>query len=419
MKTNRSRAAMPHLLWRAAVAALAFACITPARADDPGVTAACDQFAATGLSGVSANVIALAAGGYRMYYMGQGMSSAFSSDGVSWTVDPGTRLGPVPNDAVTFVSNPWVFLTRDGSYRMIYEGRDAAGNRRLYSAISSDSLYFTRESQVMAGASVDTNRSGTMFLSVPAGLRLPDGSLRMYYVSDGADTRSAVSADDGLTWTPDAGTRLFQAVDPVVYADGSGYSVIYTDFAVAMRTKRLFIGTSSDGLNFTLADSPIVSVTNSTYNVVDPEVITIGGAKRLYFSVMTSQTAPPSENTNPIYTCVLPQPFSMSASATGPLTSLSLTGSVTVASTDVGKPGNFYLAAQVGGTLYLNDGKQWRAYVGGALPVYARGTLAARSIPILAGFDVSGLIGTAIYVGYGVSDADLLSGKYALVYTIH
>lgn len=410
---------MPYLLWRAAVAAIALACVTPARADDPGVTAACDQFAATGLSGVSANVIALAAGGYRMYYMGQGMQSAYSSDGVSWTVDPGIRLANVPNDPVVFVSNPWVFLARDGRYRMIYEGRDAAGNRRLYSAISSDSLNFTRESQVMAGTSVDASPSGTIFLSVPAGLRLPDGSLRMYYVSDGVDTRSAVSADDGLTWTPDEGTRLLQAVDPVVYADGGGYSVVYTDWANATRTKRLLTGTSSDGLNFTPAASPIVSVTNSTYNVVDPEIIEIGGAKRLYFSVMTSQTASPSENANPIYTCVLPQPFSAAAIASGPLTQLSLTASVVVSSADVGKPGNFYVAAQVGGTLYLNDGTQWLAYTGGALPVYARGTLAARSIPILAGFDVSPFIGTAIYVGYGVSEADLLSGKYALVYTIH
>lgn len=418
MNANRLCAVMHDLLWRAAVAALALSCITPARADESGVTAACDQFAATGLSGVGTNVMALAAGGYRMYYMGQGMQSAFSSDGVSWTVDPAIRLGPVPNDPVTFVSNPWVFPTQNGRYRMIYEGRDAAGNRRLYSAISSDSLNFTRESQVMAGTSVDMNR-GTMFLSVPAGLRLPDGSLRMYYVSDGTSTRSAVSADDGLTWTPDADTRLFQAVDPMVYADGGGYSIVYTDWASATRTKRLFAGTSTDGLNFTPAASPFVSVTNSTYNVVDPEVITIGGAKRLYFSVMTGQNAPPSANADPIYTCVLPQPFSASAAVSGPLTRLSLTANIAVSSADVGNPGNFYLAALVGGALFFNDGTQWRAYAGGALPVYARGTLAARSIPVLAGLDVSSLVGTAVYVGYGVSEADLLSGKYALVYTIH
>ena len=317
MKTNCLGASVFNFPWRAAIAALALACLAPARAADPGVTVACDQFVATGLFGVSANVIALATGGYRMFYMGQGMQSASSNDGVSWIADPGTRLGPVPNDPVLFVSNPWVFPTRDGRYRMIYEGRDAAGNRQFYSAISPDSLNFTRESLVMAGTSVDANAngSGIIFLSVPAGLRLADGSLRMYYVSDGVNTRSAVSTDDGLTWTPDGGTRLFQAVDPVVYADGGGYSVVYTDFANATRTKRLFTGISSDGLNFTPSAIPIVSVTNTSYNVVDPEVIAIGGAKRLYFSVMTSAGAPTSTS-NPIYTCVLRQPPTCTLTAT-------------------------------------------------------------------------------------------------------
>ena len=107
----------------AAAATLALWFSSPARAADPGVTAACDQLVATGLSGVSANVVPFASGGYRMYLMGQGMQSAFSSDGVNWIVDPGVRLGPVPGDPdPLFVTNPWVFRTRDGRHRMIYEG---------------------------------------------------------------------------------------------------------------------------------------------------------------------------------------------------------------------------------------------------------------------------------------------------------
>ena len=385
-----------------------------AHAQDAGVAAVCDQFASTPLTGVSADMLALPNGSYRIYYMGNGMQSASSSDGLAWKVDAGVRLSSNPGDPVPFVSNPWVFATSDGRYRMIYEGDDAAGNRRLYSAISSDTLTFVREGLVMAGESVDQTRSGQTFLSVPTGLRLPDARLRMYYVSDGADIRSAASADEGLSWTPDGGTALSQAVDPVVYADAGGYTMIYTDWANPNRTKRLLTARSSDGVNFTPTGTVLATVTNGTYNIVDAEIASVGGLRRLWFSVMTGA----SPGATPIYTCVLSQPFSVSASGSGPLTSLDLVATVTPSSLDVGKQGNFYLAALVGNAIYLNDGGLWRAYTGGPITAYARGTLAARTIPVGTNLDVSALSGTVILVGYGIDEADLLSGKYATVYTI-
>ena len=151
-----------------------------ASAQEPGFETDWRNVAESGLTGVSMAVVELPQGGYHSYRMDGplGMAAAFSQDGLTWTGLEGF-VPPLPGEGL-FVSNPWVFITTDGNFRMIYEARDEAGNRRLYSALSPDGLAFTNEGLVMAGDEEDLSPPQTeMFLSVPTGLRLPDGSLRM------------------------------------------------------------------------------------------------------------------------------------------------------------------------------------------------------------------------------------------------
>ena len=107
------------------------------------------------------------------------------------------------------------------------------------------------------------------------------------------------------------------------------------------------------------------------------------------------------------------------AQVSGPLASQTITAHIQPAAGDVGKAGNYYLAALVGTRLYFYDGHAWIAYGDGPLPVYLRGQLEAASLPVVVNTDLRGLGGTRIFAGYGTSDADLIgNGKYAQIYAI-
>ena len=97
--------------------------------------------------------------------------------------------------------------------------------------------------------------------------------------------------------------------------------------------------------------------------------------------------------------------------AQGQSTSLTLSGNLNVAQEASNQQGNVYIAAMTGGLLFFNNGTSWVQYVGGAIPAYKTGTLATQTLPILTGLNVSPFGDLAIYLGYGTSDADLLSNQ--------
>ncbi len=118
------------------------------------------------------------------------------------------------------VSNPAVFETKDGKYRMIYEGskwaKDEKGGhyqteRRLYSANSDDGLTWVSEQGVRFQDTGD-GKPGELFTSVPDIIRLPDNRLRMYYTR-GATSATALSDDDGLTWIKETNLELQRSRD--------------------------------------------------------------------------------------------------------------------------------------------------------------------------------------------------------------
>lgn len=107
------------------------------------------------------------------------------------------------------------------------------------------------------------------------------------------------------------------------------------------------------------------------------------------------------------------------ATATGSVYSLTLTASLSVGDTDANRNGNVYLVANVGGALYIHNGSTWVSWSVGPLPVYSAGLLTNRSIEIVRNADLSSIAGATIYLGYGLTESDMLTnGKFGLVYTV-
>lgn len=115
------------------------------------------------------------------------------------------------------------------------------------------------------------------------------------------------------------------------------------------------------------------------------------------------------------------QPPAFFAVANGALDSLTLTANLSIGSTDIGRNGNVYLAAETRDGWLFNNGVNWILWNNGPLPAYSTGTLTDQSIAVAHNADVSSpaFYTTRVYVGYGLSETDMLeNGKYGLIYTI-
>ena len=108
-----------------------------------------------------------------------------------------------------------------------------------------------------------------------------------------------------------------------------------------------------------------------------------------------------------------------SATASGTTSNLTLIANMSIGDADVGRNGNVYLSAAVGSAWFVHNGVSWVSWSGGALPVFSAGVLANQSIEVVRNANLSTLVGTQVYVGYGLSERDMLTnGKYGLVYTV-
>jgi uncharacterized protein (DUF1501 family) len=85
---------------------------------------------------------------------------------------------------------------------------------------------------------------------------------------------------------------------------------------------------------------------------------------------------------------------------------------------DLNRTVSVYVAAIVGATLYLKSPSGWKPYSGGPVPVAATMTASSSmriNVANLANVDNTALSGVQIWLGYGTTEADMLSGKYSLV----
>ncbi len=142
------------------------------------------------------------------------------------------------------------------------------------------------------------------FLGVPDITSAGDGRLRLTYVSLGAaqrNSRSALSADDGFTFTPER-KNLFgdlavpnpraqdMNVDPAILKlAGGGY------LAVTMRAARLYMSTSIDGRTFVPAPQPAIEPENlypGANGLFDPTLVQLPDGR--IFMYATAGSGPSS-----------------------------------------------------------------------------------------------------------------------------
>lgn len=263
----------------------------------------------------------LADGRFRMYYGGPGgILSAVSVDGLNFTQEAGARVSPGSQGSPEMiVSDPTLVTLEDGKVRMYYKGATGGGGpgqsiHSIFSAVSTNGLRFEKE-----GIRIDSQQTPDRgWASVPEAIALPDGRVRIYYVSDGLDVKhgivSAIS-DDGLNFTRE-GPVLTGFVDPAIFwlADGSylmvavafpfGPGGLLTDAAPGIYS---FI--SRDGINFqnrqlVLAgegniDPAIAEVGDGTYRVYYWNIMDQPSAVRSINGKLTSTPAPVSTTAAP------------------------------------------------------------------------------------------------------------------------
>jgi hypothetical protein len=259
------------------------------------------------------NVIALPAGGFRMYYtlVGPGVDytvtpgsilSAISTDAETWLKEPGVRLAPYEPEAGLRVVCPDVIPLDDGGYRMYVEGQPAEGPSSILSAISQNGLDFEPEPSIRFGDG--RWRYGSprcLYLSADPGAA---ARYRLYFhrythplrlgLDAGNHIISATSAD-GLAFRADPGVRIAQAgplqtfsvYAPEVLALASGgYRMYYAGWTVEPLRGRIFSALSADGLDWTRDLEPDV-VFGSRYDrekCSEPSVIRLpGGRYRLFY----------------------------------------------------------------------------------------------------------------------------------------
>jgi hypothetical protein len=118
--------------------------------------------------------------------------------------------------------------------------------------------------------------------------------------------------------------------------------------------------------------------------------------------------------------------FTITGSVTGPLTSQTITASVQTAPADAGQSIGVYVAANVGNTWFFKGaGGTWTLWGGGSIPApfmsvtTVRNTTNSFSVPVVQNMDLTSVPGAAVYVGYGLNQADMLSNaKYQKVATV-
>jgi hypothetical protein len=204
----------------------------------------------------------------------------------------GTSTG-VTEDVGKIISNPSVLNISDGSWIMVYEQQPPQGvnssptipspssQRDLYLATSTDGKSFSK-----VGIAIDSSKEDNYFASVPNLVLLPDGKVRMYYVSGGEAIGSAISSDNGKTWKREAGYRLSdKAVDPdVIYKDENGTKTWVMYYSTLTGPgNALYKTTSDDGLTWKKGQA-ILKPLDSQTTIVDPDVVNLYGDNyRMYF----------------------------------------------------------------------------------------------------------------------------------------
>ena len=230
-------------------------------------------------------------GRFRIYHGGPGgILSAVSDDGLTFQKEPAVRIpsgSPESPEAIT--SDPTLVTLKDGRARMYYKGATGPGGpgqsvHNVFSAVSMDGLTFEKE-EIRIDSQKTADRG---WASVPEAIVLPDGRVRIYYVSDGLDVKhgivSAIS-EDGLNFTRE-GPVLTGFVDPgIIRLTDGAYLMVAAAFPfgpggrLTDAAPGIYSFLSEDGRTFQNRQLVLAGEGN-----IDPAIVATGdGGYRIYY----------------------------------------------------------------------------------------------------------------------------------------
>ena len=236
-------------------------------------------------------------GRVRLYYCNnKGILSAVSKDGLTFTLESGLRIAP-GTGFESVVCDPTMVDLPDGRIRMYYKGADTmkpgpGSIHKIYSAISADGLTFQKE-----GLRIDSETNEDKgWASVPDAIILPDGRVRLYYVTAAAMEHGIGSAisSDGLTFVKEPGMRVPKLVDPALVMIGNKYVLFGAsiDERYGGVPRGIYYVESSNGLDF----SEPKAVFQGT-DVYDPSVLKIDDSTvRVFYGKLAPPQLPAVES---------------------------------------------------------------------------------------------------------------------------
>lgn len=174
-------------------------------------------------------VLRLDDGRVRMYFIWRGgISSGISSDeGMTFTIEPGERVSAAAA-GLPALSGPGIARTRDGRWRMYFSElpRPGAGPRpiSIRSASSSDLLTWSMDVGVRIGAGATLSGSAEH----PSAIANTDGSVSLFYFRNNPTAIWTSTSTDGHTFTSETSTGIGQGNDPdVVRLPGGSLRMYY------------------------------------------------------------------------------------------------------------------------------------------------------------------------------------------------
>jgi len=179
-------------------------------------------------------VVRLSDGSYRLFaIVSDGIASAVSDDGLEFTVEEGTRIR-ASDFGVEQVSGGSLVELDDGTYRMYFSDLPKPGegvkDHQVFSATSSDMLTWTAESGVRAGSGSDIDMSAEH----PFVIKRSDGTFRMFYYRNNPTGLWTATSTDSLTWGDPESTGITEKTegndpDVVILPDGR-WRLYFGDF---------------------------------------------------------------------------------------------------------------------------------------------------------------------------------------------
>lgn len=197
----------------------------------------------------------------------QGESSYISSDGVHFKREPGTRLGSEAGPHQRIVR------LRNGRWRMFFNTPPNAAEQGIGSAVSSDGLTFTTEPGLRIKVT-DAGLASNAHLSTGDVVRRADGRYRMYFssIAEFKDPKTSppeivksATSRDMLKWTVESGVRVGPGAPKLTGSAEHPSALVNPDGSVSLFYGRflgsapgIWVATSKDGRKFT-SESRLVS----------------------------------------------------------------------------------------------------------------------------------------------------------------